>query len=68
MNIPRVLSLVKISDVCSNGSHFTEDETFVFFGEIPNMKEHCVVMGSTSKKFFVGYHVYNFVECSEEEI
>lgn len=68
MEIPRVMSLVKISDECNNGLKFMNDKTFVFFGEIPNMKDHCVVMGAFSKKFFVGYHVYNFVECSEEEI
>jgi len=45
----------------------TQERTFIFLGEIPNMKEHCVVVGHKTGKVFSGYHTENFVELTDEE-
>lgn len=39
-----------------------EDRVYIFFGEIPNMQGHCVVMDSTTGEFYVGYHIEHFKE------
>lgn len=65
--IPRVMSLVKVPNSGESLS-FTPDTAFIFFGEIPNMPDHCVVMGYESKKFYAGFHTDNFIECGDEEI
>ena len=39
---------------------------YTFFGEIPNMPGHCIVMNSI-KNFAVGMHTDNFVELTEDE-
>ena len=43
------------------------NSVFVFFGEIPNMLEHCIVMHRESQRFLIGYHTEAFEEISEEE-
>jgi len=40
---------------------------FVYLGEIPNMLGHCVVVG-WSGKVYPGYHTWNFVELTDEEM
>lgn len=43
-----------------------EEETFIFFGEIPNMPGHCVVSSHESGKLYSGYDIENFQEIQEE--
>lgn len=43
-----------------------KEQTFVFFGEIPNMPGHCVVSGHESGKVFSGYDLGSFQEIKEE--
>lgn len=69
---PRFMSFVKLSDECKeldDAYGYTNTlgpGPYTFFGEIPNMPGHCVVMNSL-KNFTVGMHTYNFVELTEEE-
>jgi len=46
---------------------FDRDETFIYFGEIPNMPGHCVVLSDKDKQFHIGYHIENFREWDDEE-
>ena len=68
---PRQYARVKF--VCEGGEEyrkfypFDDDETFIYFGEIPNMKGHCVVISDKDKQFHIGYHIDNFVEWNDEE-
>lgn len=39
---------------------------YIFFGEIPNMQGHCVVM-NRQNKFTIGMHTDIFVELTDEE-
>lgn len=41
---------------------------FVFLGEIPNMRGHCVVMDRKTGKLHAGYHPENFREMTEDEV
>ena len=50
-----------------NDHRFDKDNFFLYFGEIPNMKEHCVVCGLESGKIYSGYHIENFRVATEEE-
>lgn len=45
---------------------FKEDDSYIFFGDIPNMPGHCVVCDKEGK-FYIGYHTDNFEELSIEE-
>ena len=47
---------------------FLKERCFIFLGEIPNMPEHCVVIGNVTKKIYSGYHITNFVELNEYEV
>jgi hypothetical protein len=47
---------------------FKKDEAYVFLGEIPNMRGHCVVADRKSGKIHVGYHTELFSELSADEI
>lgn len=61
--MPRQYSLVK-----DKTGVLKDDKSMIYFGEIPNMPGHCVVMGSTTGDFYVGYHIENFVELTEDEV
>ena len=50
-----------------NDNRFKKDNFFIFFGEIPNMKGHCVVCGYESGKIYSGYHIEDFRKANEEE-
>lgn len=67
--IPRQNSLVKCHmPVGHEKSYpFTEDYTYVFLGEIPNMDGHCIVAEYYSGRLFSGYHTWMFEEVPEEE-
>ena len=49
-------------------SPLLKEETFIFLGEIPNMKEHCVIAGRLSGRIYSGYHIQDFEELTENEI
>jgi hypothetical protein len=46
---------------------FKRNATYIFFGEIPNMPGHVVLMDCQSGKIYSGYHPENFEEILEEE-
>jgi hypothetical protein len=43
------------------------DQVYVFFGEIPNMPGHCVVMNHKTGQMLSGIHTENFKEIAEDE-
>lgn len=48
--------------------HFADENSrYIFFGEIPNMPGHCVVMNVETKQWLSGYHTQNFIEITEDE-
>jgi hypothetical protein len=46
---------------------FQKKSVYVYFGEIPNMLGHCIVMDKETNQFYVGYHIENFEEIPEDE-
>ena len=68
---PRKLSLVRFAREALPASTrrdfpFRADGVYIFLGEIPNMRGHCVVAEKKSGRVFAGYHTENFVEITEE--
>lgn len=47
---------------------FKEKHPYIFFGEIPNMPGHCIVMDNETKELYSGYHTDHFTEMPEDEI
>ena len=47
---------------------FTTQGRYIYMGEIPNMRGHCVVADHNTGQIFSGYHVENFVELTEDEV
>lgn len=45
----------------------TNNNRFIYLGEIPNMPWHCVVV-SNAGKVIIGYHTSNFEVLPKEEI
>jgi len=71
MQTPRQLSLFRFNfDSLPVEYHskfpFTPDARYVFFGEISNMPEHCVVAGVKTGQLYTGYHTESFVELTDE--
>jgi hypothetical protein len=70
---PRFLAFVKLADWMTDEqrNHYVEifgsAAALLYLGEIPNMRGHCVIYSKDTNKMFVGYHIENFVEMSEEE-
>jgi hypothetical protein len=62
----RKLSLVKVTEKWKSESHF-KDDTFIYLGEIPNMKGHGVFIGHKTGKIYSGYHTERFRELTDEE-
>ncbi len=50
-----------------NDNSFSKDNWFIYLGEIPNMKGHCVIIGYESGKIYSGYHIENFRLPTEDE-
>jgi hypothetical protein len=46
---------------------FKRNHPYVYFGEIPNMPGHCVVMDHKTGQMFSGYHIEDFIEIPEDE-
>ncbi|VTR96751.1 unnamed protein product [Gemmata massiliana] len=69
---PRQYSLVRFQfDLLPVEYHerypFIRDGVYVFFGEIPNMPGHCVVVDHRSGRVYSGYHTEHFAEIPEDE-
>lgn len=47
---------------------FKEKSIYIFFGEIPNMPDHCVVVDHKTGKIYSGYHTADFIELTDDEI
>jgi len=73
--LPRQYALVKVREsyreFIEQQGHddcaLAQEDVFVFLGEIPNMRGHCVVAGHKSGRIASSYHVENFVEIPEDE-
>jgi hypothetical protein len=46
---------------------FKQNVTYIYFGEIPNMPGHIILMEMVTGKFFAGWHEENFEEVPEDE-
>ena len=73
MAIPRQYSLVYFSFENLPKEYwdqypFIPERPYVFFGEIPNMPGHCIVMDHADGKFYSGFHTENFSEIVDNEI
>lgn len=77
MKQPRKLSLVTFTDEAKahwdqvDPSRFGKLNTFIFLGEIPNMRGHCVLLEFgflATDKIHKGYHTDNFRELTEDEV
>jgi hypothetical protein len=71
--IPRQYSLVRVVfDKIPVEYHakypFTADGVYVFFGEIANMRGHCVVADHRTGQIYSGYHTENFEEITEDDV
>ncbi len=63
--IPRPLSLVKCTSECNR---LTNGDTYLFLGEIPNMKAHCIVVDVDTGEIHIGHHTNRFKELTEDEV
>jgi len=66
-NAPRQYSLVRFCFEQLPAEYhdrypFTEDGVYVFFGDIPNMPDHCVVADARTGRVYSGYHTEYFAE------
>ena len=73
MNKPRNMSLVRFTygDIPIQDRDdypFIEGENCIFLGEIVNMPGHCVVTCIRDGKTYSGYHTFDFIELTEEEV
>lgn len=75
IKIPRQYSLVKFDyDSVPTEYHkyykktFKKNDTWIFFGDIPNQQGHCILMHAKTKKFEAFWHTDNFIELTDEEV
>ena len=47
---------------------FKYNAHYIFLGDIPNMEDHCIVIGVENKNIEIGYHTENFIELTEDEV
>lgn len=64
--LPRPMSLCKVVEHKEKELKLLGQGPFVFFGEIPNMPGHCIMMKFMSREFFNGHSV-NFRELIEDK-
>lgn len=70
---PRQYSLVVFKDWYKkelkkfNMQSWIDHEPFIYFGEIPNMPGHAVLVSHKTGKVFSGLHIEDFRELTEEE-
>ena len=72
MTDPRQNSLVRFSDKDLPEEYQGQypmkyDTAYIFIGEIPNMRGHCIVMDYMTGETFIGYHIEHFTELEEGE-
>ena len=60
-------TLVTLKDEISLEYPFSDDMPMIYLGEIANMPEHGIFIGK-SARCYIGYHISNFRELSEEEV
>jgi len=70
--MPRFLALVRFNfdglpAEYSSTYPFEPGASYIFFGEIPNMRGHCVVADHRTGRIYSGYHVDAFIEIPENE-
>ena len=70
--MPRQYSLVKFNyDNVPIELHkdypFKKTNTYIFFGDIPNMPGHCIVIDFKTGNIFSGFHTDRFIEIPEDE-
>ena len=70
---PRRLSLVRFDfDHITATYHkrypFRRKAVYIFIGEIPNMRDHCIVADAKTGKLYSGYHTEDFVEVPKDEL
>jgi hypothetical protein len=67
----RQYSLVKAQESSDPNWEAVSDskptDIFIFFGEIPNMPGHCIVLNQRTQKYLIGFHTERFVELTKEE-
>ena len=61
-----VIFVTEVSEGFKNAYPFKKEHPYIYFGEIPNMPGHCIVMDHGTGKFFSGYHTEHFIEINEE--
>ena len=72
---PRLNSIVKATSEYKarlrgkgkNKSILLREKRFVYLGDIPNMKGHCVIASLETGLVHVGYHCDSFEELNENE-
>lgn len=75
-DIPRQYAMVKLTDefreilqpykLTKISGDMLAESFLIFLGEIPNMREHCILIGQ-SGTVYSGFHIEDFVELTEDE-
>jgi len=73
MKEPRQYSLVKLDNsneetkamLTHYYNEFDGESLFIYMGEMPNMRGHCVIAGYHNGKVYSGYHLEMFVEVED---
>ena len=74
--VPRVNSFVVFDQTTCNkeiydkyfANVFGNNKLFIFLGEIPNARGHCILVDLTTGKIIGIYHTSNFREANENEV
>lgn len=61
-----VIFIYDLPEGYKNSYPFKENHQYIYFGEIPNMPGHCIVMDHSTGKMYSGYHTDHFEEVTEE--
>ena len=40
---------------------FNQESRYIYYGEIPNMRGHCVISNTETGELFSGYHCSDFI-------
>lgn len=60
------LSIVRWIGNSDNNDIFNGCSRYIYHGEIPNMRGHCVVSDMDTGKLYSGYHISDFVAVVDE--
>lgn len=60
------LSIVKWIGNANLAYPFNTKDSYIYHGEIPNMKGHCVVSNMKTGQFYYGYHIIDFKAVDDE--